>query len=115
MKIRPLCILMLLNAGLFAAGSALAESLNIRSVAETSGALDTGAAKLKRPSRGMSKNEVVKKFGRPIKKLKPVGANPKRRHHRPISRWIYDDYMVVFDADFVIDTVSRRKAPAPTH
>lgn len=107
MKIRPLRLLLVVTTGLLGAGNTVADTLDIKSVAHTSGALHS--AKLKRPSRGMSKREVIRKFGRPVKELKPVGANPKRKHHRPISRWIYDDYMVVFDADFVIDTVSRRK------
>ena len=83
----------------------LADVLDIKSVGDTSGSKST----ITRPHRGMSKTEVVKKFGLPVKEMEPVGANPKRKHHRPISRWIYDEYMVVFDSDYVIDTVSRRQ------
>ena len=84
-----------------------ADVLKIQSVGSTSGT--HSGAKTERPSRGMSKASVEKKYGQPITRKEPVGENAKRKHHRGISRWVYNEYMVYFDDDYVIDTVSIKK------
>ncbi len=84
-----------------------ADVLKIQSVGSTSGT--NLGAKTERPSRGMSKANVEKKYGQPITRKEPVGKNSKRKHHRGISRWVYNGYMVYFDDDYVIDTVSIKK------
>jgi len=85
--------------------SAWSEALTVRSISDTVNQDNTG----KRPSRGMSKTDVEKQFGSPIAKKDPVGLNPKRKHHRAITRWVYADFLVVFDSNHVIVTVNRRK------
>ena len=86
-------------------GQTLAEALSVKSIGDTVDNQSSG----KRPSRGMSKAEVEKNFGLPVEKKEPVGYNAKRKHHRAITRWVYDDYMVIFDSNHVIVTVNRRK------
>lgn len=81
------------------------EALTVRSITDTINHTNHG----KRPSRGMTKTDVEKQFGTPIAKKEPVGLNPKRKHHRAITRWIYNDFLVVFDSNYVIVTVNRRK------
>jgi hypothetical protein len=81
-----------------------ADVLNINSVGTKSGKFSA----TDRPSRGMSKAQVAKTYGEPIKKIAPVGKNAKRRMHHAISRWIYKDYMVVFAEDYVVDTITRK-------
>lgn len=54
-----------------------------------------------RPKPGMTKANVRKVFGAPIKTTSQVG-NP------PISRWIYPTYVVVFEGDRVINSVVRK-------
>ena len=96
--------LVLLSLVIFST-SGWSEALTVRSVADTV----TDGTSGKRPSRGMSMAEVEKIFGAPLVKKEPVGFNPKRKHHTAITRWIYDDFLVIFDTDRVIVTVNRRK------
>jgi len=51
------------------------------------------------PSRGMSMEAVEAAFGAPLEKIPAVGDPP-------ISRWIYPDYVVFFEYDKVIHSVS---------
>ncbi|VAW74475.1 hypothetical protein MNBD_GAMMA12-198 [hydrothermal vent metagenome] len=85
--------------------SVWSEALTVRSIVETGSQQDSG----KRPSRGMTKDDVEKNFGAPIAKKDPVGLNLKRKHHRAITRWVYQNFLVVFDSNHVIATVHRRK------
>jgi len=85
--------------------SSWSEALSVRSITDTINHNNHG----KRPSRGMTKADVEKQYGAPITKKDPVGSNPKRKHHRAITRWIYSDFLVVFDSNYVIVTVNRRK------
>ncbi len=85
--------------------SVWSEALTVRSIVETGNLHDSG----KRPSRGMTKADVEKNFGVPIAKKDPVGLNLKRKHHRAITRWVYQKFLVVFDSNHVIATVHRRK------
>ena len=55
------------------------------------------------PVRGMTQREVEQEFGAPQKKLYPVG-NP------PITRWIYPDYTVYFERQYLIRAVFSRMA-----
>ena len=54
------------------------------------------------PARGMTKKQVEAKFGAPAQKVPAVGKPP-------ISRWIYPDYTVYFEYQYVIEAVLRRK------
>jgi hypothetical protein len=64
---------------------------------------------VKRPDKGLSTEQVVQIFGRPVSQTPAVG-NP------PISRWTFDDFVVYFESDKVIHTVlkHRKKSPAST-
>ena len=53
------------------------------------------------PSRGMTMREVERKYGTPVEK-KPAVGKP------PISRWVYPDYTVYFEHQYVIDAVVKR-------
>ena len=50
------------------------------------------------PHRGMTMNQVLKQFGKPVKRLAPVD-NP------PVTRWVYPKYTVYFVDRYVIHTV----------
>jgi len=56
---------------------------------------------LPRPGNGMTASEVLARFGEPRQRIAPVG-NP------PISRWVYDAYIVYFERDRVITSVVKR-------
>jgi len=56
---------------------------------------------LLRPTRGMSMDRVLQKFGEPEQRQGPVG-NP------PISRWVYPDYNVYFERNLVLTSVVSR-------
>ena len=58
-------------------------------------------AGLPRPTPGMSRESVKSVFGDPDETTRPVG-NP------PIYRWVYPDYVVFFEGDFVINTVLKK-------
>ncbi|MDE2306591.1 MAG: hypothetical protein KGL34_13605 [Gammaproteobacteria bacterium] len=53
------------------------------------------------PTRGMSMQEVSRRFGEPAEKLPAVGKPP-------ITRWKYRGYTVYFEYRTVIDTVTNR-------
>ena len=54
-----------------------------------------------RPTRGMTQNSVQSKFGSPVSVRAPVGDPP-------ITRWVYQDFVVFFEYDRVIHAVSKR-------
>ena len=57
---------------------------------------------LVRPGNGVSKKNVVQKFGDPLRKEVAVGEPP-------ISVWHYDNYSVYFEHNRVIHTVLKKK------
>jgi hypothetical protein len=57
-----------------------------------------------RPSRGMTMQRVEARYGAPIRRAAPAGAPP----HPPITRWEYPDFIVYFEHQHVIHTVTRR-------
>lgn len=59
------------------------------------------------PGRGMSMTQVEDRFGTPQQKLPEVGDPP-------IIRWIYPDFTVYFEYQYVIDAVSNVVGPPPT-
>lgn len=65
-----------------------------------------GDSQLARPSKGMSKAEVEKKFGAPESSQGPVGEPP-------ITRWIYPDFVVMFEYDHVVHAVLKHKPKVP--
>ena len=61
------------------------------------------------PRRGMSMAQVEQRFGAPKDKLNPAGGDTKL--HPVINRWVYDNYIVYFERDRVIDSVVARATP----
>jgi len=59
------------------------------------------------PGRGMTMTQVEDRFGTPQQKLPEVGDPP-------IIRWIYPDFTVYFEYQYVIDAVSNVVGPPPT-
>ena len=55
-----------------------------------------------RPTTGMSKTQVQSFFGDPVEMKGAVGDPP-------ISRWIYEDFVVYFEYDHVVHTVLKYK------
>ena len=53
------------------------------------------------PTAGITKDRVAANWGEPSSKIAAVGEPP-------ISRWIYDDFVVYFEFDHVIHTVANR-------
>jgi len=53
---------------------------------------------LARPRAGMDQNQVKAQFGNPLQWTNPVGDPP-------ITKWVYKDFIVVFEYDHVIHSV----------
>ena len=51
------------------------------------------------PHRGMTMEQVKQSFGEPIKTIAPVGKPP-------ISRWVYDGFIVYFEDGHVIHALA---------
>lgn len=58
-------------------------------------------AAAERPTRGMSKEQVTSRWGAPASKTAAVGQPP-------ISRWEYPGFVVFFEYDHVLHTVTPR-------
>lgn len=56
------------------------------------------------PHRGMTTEQVKKSFGEPAKIIAPVGKPP-------ISRWIYDGFVVYFEDGYVIHSLATTDSP----
>jgi hypothetical protein len=55
------------------------------------------------PDRGLDKNTVETRLGAPQRVEGPVGEPP-------ITKWVYADFIVVFEYDHVVHTVKRQTA-----
>lgn len=77
----------------FISHAAAAETLDV-----TSGQLSAETLSINVPTRWMTQEEVETRFGTPISKSSPVGDPP-------ISYWEYDQFIVYFEYDKVLDTV----------
>jgi len=84
------CLTVIYAAFVFISGISIAETIAI-----PAGQQAADKQNIVKPVTGQTKTQVSKKFGEPTKKISAVG-NP------PISRWVYDDYTVYFDNDYVI-------------
>ncbi len=60
----------------------------------------TRQSELQLPERGMHKNTVLQEFGDPEEMTSAVGQPP-------ISQWRYDDYVVYFEGNWVIQAVVK--------
>ncbi|MDH5326522.1 MAG: hypothetical protein OEZ68_09415 [Gammaproteobacteria bacterium] len=54
------------------------------------------------PDRGMSMDEVTAKFGEPLQVIDAIGKPP-------ITRWMYDQFTVHFEYQYVIHAFKKRK------
>jgi len=82
----------------FAAALATLLVLPITASADTLQLPQHGDGNAAVPSRGMSMSTVERRFGSPQRKLPAVGEPP-------ITRWVYGDYKVFFEHQFVIHSV----------
>ena len=55
---------------------------------------------IEKPTLGMSKAMVEKRYGAPQERIAPRGQPP-------ISRWVYQDFIVYFEYDTVLHSVVR--------
>ncbi|MDE2256489.1 MAG: hypothetical protein KGK05_01860 [Xanthomonadaceae bacterium] len=86
----------------FGAGQlAHAETLLMKRVREERG--------MHAPHRGMTMNQVERRFGAPMRKLSPAGGDAAR--HPVINRWEYPNYIVYFERSIVIDSVAVHAEP----
>lgn len=60
-----------------------------------------GEFELELPHKGMTMDQVERRFGTPTSKKAPVGEPP-------ITRWVYPDYTVYFEYQYVIHAVIHR-------
>lgn len=54
------------------------------------------------PARAMTMDQVRDEFGAPSQIMGPVGDPP-------ITRWIYNGFVVTFESEYVINSAARRK------
>jgi len=60
-------------------------------------------SQLERPKRGVTMDEVEKRFGAPVTRHPAVGGSSQQQP--PITRWDYNGFSVFFERDRVIDSV----------
>jgi len=60
------------------------------------------------PTRGMSMDQVEKKYGAPQRKLAPRGGDSAQ--HPTINRWDYSNFIVYFEKSHVIHAVLNTPA-----
>lgn len=87
-SIRVLFLLPLVS-GLFVQ-PATADTLLVESV--------QSAPDVSRPERGMTMEQVLQNWGEPQQRIGPVGEPP-------ISHWIYPDFVVYFESNYVLHSV----------
>jgi hypothetical protein len=54
-------------------------------------------------SRGLSMSQVEQRYGEPARRIGAIGSPP-------ISRWIYPEFVVYFEGQYVIHAVGTRPA-----
>jgi len=64
------------------------------------------ATKTEMPRRGLTKQRVLKKFGKAKKAIVSSGKVTKRNPR--ITRWNYDNFSVIFENNHVVHTVVHR-------
>jgi len=67
-----------------------------------SAAAENQTTQMSMPVRGMHARDVESNFGAPLERIPPVGEPP-------ISRWVYPDYTVYFEHQYVIHSVPKHK------
>ena len=61
------------------------------------------------PKRGMRMAQVESRYGAPQSKLNPAGGDTSK--HPVINRWEYDNFIVYFEREHVIDAVLKQATP----
>jgi hypothetical protein len=102
MQIRILTALMCACA---LTGRALADTVVVNAQVEVR------ESKIDRPQRGLTMDEVEKKFGAPVTRHPAVGGGTPQ--HPPITRWDYSGFAVFFEGDRVIHSVVTNGESAP--
>ena len=98
---RPLLILLLFSSLSLSAQESVTPDDRIRALIGDRATLNTAL-----PVRGMRASQVQRQFGHPEEKKAAVGKPP-------ISRWIYADYIVTFEGDYVINATLKHRLPLP--
>lgn len=93
-------IVLLAAAGACAPAPAHAEDVLINRVQQEKG--------MDLPTRGMSMDQVEKKYGAPQRKLTPRGGDSAK--HPVINRWDYSNFIVYFERSHVIHAVLNTPA-----
>jgi hypothetical protein len=62
------------------------------------------------PKRGLTMDEVEKRFGAPTTRHQTVGGASAQQP--PITRWDYNGFAVVFERDRVVDAVATSADPS---
>lgn len=79
----------------FGPAVALSDELDMHSIAEEPVNAPQGVP---RPAHGMTMAQVRSQFGEPAQTLDAVGEPP-------ITRWVYEDYTVYFEHEYVLHAV----------
>jgi hypothetical protein len=90
-------ILAALLCGCALASAAVAETIVVNDEVQVR------ESQLERPKRGVTMDEVEKRFGAPVTRHAAVGGSSQQQP--PITRWDYNGFSVVFERDRVIDSV----------
>jgi len=93
-------IALLAAAGISAPQPAQADNLLMNRVQQEKG--------MDLPQRGMSMEQVEKKYGAPQRKLSPRGGDSQK--HPVINRWEYSSFIVFFEHSHVIHAVLNTPA-----
>ena len=62
------------------------------------------------PRRGLTMDEVEKRFGAPVNRHPTVGGASAQQP--PITRWDYSGFAVIFERDRVVDSVATSGEPS---
>ena len=68
--------------------------------------IDRAQAEYGHPSRGMTMDQVLARYGEPETRYPPVDGDAPQ--HPPITRWVYAPFSVYFEHDHVVDAVVNR-------
>lgn len=99
MKLKPLLLTASLTATLLLVSTSHAEILSIGKQVKI-------ATKTETPRRGLSKQHVLKKFGKAKKTIVSRGKVTKKNPR--ITRWNYDTFSVIFENNHVVHTIVHR-------
>ena len=94
----PIITLLILTTSIILPVTGFADTLVIPDISNQPSNTPEGVP---RPTRSMTMGQVKEQFGNPLEIHGPVG-NP------PITRWVYDKFVVHFEHEYVIHSVVKR-------